>query len=160
MINPKHPITRRSIESAQASAKTLGVKLQLLEVREPKDFEPAFSAMTRERADALFVCGGPLFNTNRKLIYDLALAHRLPIATYTGASFVRIGALMSYSIHISPMYRRAAHYVDKILKGADPAEMPVERPTHYRLTINLKTAKKFGITIPQSLLIQATGVIE
>jgi putative ABC transport system substrate-binding protein len=159
--NPGYgPIALRSLEEVQAVAKTLGVKIQSLEVRKPQDFEPAFSAMTREHADALFVLPGPLTNPNNKRIADLALAHRLPLASTGGGGWARAGALFSYSPNILPLLRRAAHYVDKILKGANPAEMPVEKPTHYDLVINLKTAKALGLTIPQPLLMQATEVIE
>jgi putative ABC transport system substrate-binding protein len=153
-------VALRALEEVQAAAKTLGVKLQSLEVRKPKDIEPAFSAMTREQADALFVLPGPLTNPSAKRIADLALAHQLPLASTGGGGWATDGALFSYSPNILPLFRRAAHYVDKILKGANPAEMPVEKPTHYDFVINLKTARALGLTIPQPLLMQATEVIE
>jgi len=153
-------IALRALEKMRAAAKTLEVKIQSLKVRNPQDIEPAFSAMTREHADALFVLPGPLTNSNGKRIADLALAHRLPLANNGGGPWAARGALFGYAPSIVPLFRRAAHYVDRILKGATPAELPVEKPTHYDFVINLKTAKKLGITIPQSLLIQATEVIE
>lgn len=159
--NPVHGrIVRRALQEAQAAAKTLRVTLQSLEVRDPKDFEPAFMAMTRERADALFVLPEPLVNAHVEQIAGLAITHRLPMATVGPTRWARAGALLAYTIRLSPAYRRAAHFVNKILKGANPAELPVERPTHYDFAINLKTAKALGLTIPSALIMQATEVIE
>ena len=160
--NPAHGrLALRGLEKMEAASKRLGLKLQSLEVRDPKDFEPAFSAMTREHANALFVLPGPLTNSNMKRIADLALRHRLPMATNGAVNWAtRFGALMAYTIDLLPVYRRVAHFVDKILKGAKPADLPVEMQTHYKFAINLKTTKALDITIPQSLLIQATEVIE
>jgi putative ABC transport system substrate-binding protein len=159
--NPAHgQVALRGLEELQAAAKTLEVKIQSVEVRNPQDIEPAFSAMTREHADALFVLPGPLTNSNGKRIADLALAHRLPLGNNGGRSWAARGALFGYEPSIVPLLRRAAHYVDKILKGANPADLPVEKPTHYDFVINLKTAKALGLTIPQQLLMQATEVIE
>jgi putative ABC transport system substrate-binding protein len=153
-------VALRALKKMQAAAKTLEMKIQSVEVRNPQDIEPAFSAMTMEHADALFVLPGPLTNSNSKRIADLALRHRLPLANNGGRVWAARGALFGYAPSILPLFPRAAHYVDRILKGANPADLPVEKPTHYDFVINLKTAKALGITIPQSLLIQATDVIE
>jgi putative ABC transport system substrate-binding protein len=153
-------VALRALEKMKAAAKTLDVKIQSVEVSNPQDIEPAFSAMKGEQADALFVLPGPLTNSNGKRIADLALAHRLPLGNNGGRRWAANGALFGYAPSIVPLFRRAAHYVDKILKGANAAEMPVEKPTHYEFVINLKTAQALGLTILQPLLMQATEVIE
>jgi putative ABC transport system substrate-binding protein len=146
----------REIEKA---ARVLGVTIRPLGVREPDDFDVAFSAMTRERPDALLLVTDALTNLNRGRILDFAVAHRIP-AMYEFGSLVREGGLMSYGPDLADSYRRAAVYVDRILKGAKPSELPVEQPNRYYLLVNLKTAKALGITIPQSLLLRADEVIQ
>lgn len=140
-------------------AEALGLKLQVVEARVPKDFDRAFAEMTRGRAQAVSVVPTPLFDSARQPLVDLAAKHRLP-AIYTFRPYVELGGLMSYGPDIPHLFRRAAGYVDKILKGAKPADLPVELPTQFELAINLKTAKALGLTIPLSLRQRADHVIE
>jgi putative tryptophan/tyrosine transport system substrate-binding protein len=135
------------------------VKLQLLELRGLDDFEPAFLAIKGERANALIVLRSPLTTTHRATIVDFATKSRLP-SMYGDREFVDAGGLMSYGVNIADLWGRAAYYVDKILKGAKPADLPVEQPTKFELIINLKTAKQIGLTIPQSVLYRADKVIK
>ena len=143
----------------EVSAPTLGVQLQSLEVRGPYDFESAFGAAIRGRAGALLTVEDPLTVIHRTQIVDFAAKSRLP-AMYGIREFVDVGGLMSYGANIADLYRRAATYVDKILKGAKPSDLPVEQPTKFEFVINLKTAKALGLTMPQSLLIRADQVIQ
>jgi putative ABC transport system substrate-binding protein len=147
------------LKGADVAARALGMRLQVVEARGPADFDRAFSDMTRARAGALTVSQGAMFNTERRRLVDLAAKNRLP-AVYPGREFVDDGGLMSYGPNIADLFRRAATYVDKILKGAKPADLPVEQPTKFELVINLKTAKALGLTIPPSLLLRADQVIE
>jgi len=146
----------RNLEKA---AQMLHVTVQPLGVREPDDFETAFSAMTLRRPDALFMVTDALTRLNRKRVIDFALGHRIP-AMYEFSDLVRDGGLMSYGANQDDNYRRAASYVDRLFKGAAPNALPVERPSRYYLTINLKTAKALGLTIPPSVLERADQVIE
>jgi putative ABC transport system substrate-binding protein len=141
------------------AAHVLGVSVQPLGVREPDDFERAFAAMDHDRPDALFMVTDALTTLNRKRVLDYAEVHRIP-AMYEFATLVREGGLISYGPSIDDMYQRAAAYVDKILKGTKPADLPVEQPTRYYFVVNLKTAKALGLTIPQSLMLRADEVIE
>jgi ABC-type uncharacterized transport system substrate-binding protein len=141
------------------AAQVLSVSVQPLGVREPDDFDHAFAAMDRERPDALFMVTDSLTNLNRKRVLDFAETHRIP-AMYEYASLVQEGGLMSYGPSFDDLFLRAAVYVDKILKGAKPGELPVEQPTRYYLVVNLRTAKALGLTIPQSLLLRADEVIQ
>jgi putative ABC transport system substrate-binding protein len=141
-----------------AAAGALGVPLQSLEVRSSKDFDNAFRAARTERAGALIVLQSALTNAHRKLIMDLAVKNRLPTMC-TQKEYIEAGGLMSYGVDTRDLYRRAATYVDKILKGAKPADLPVEQPTKFEFVINLKTAKQIGLTIPQSVLYRADKVI-
>ena len=143
----------------KVAARSLGVQLQTLEARGPDDFERAFAAMTRERAGALFVLGDGMFLLHRTRIAELAAKHRLP-AMYPVRGFVDAGGLMVYGPSPHDSFRRAATYVDKILKGAKPADLPVEQATKFELVINLKTAKALGLTIPQSVLVRADEIIQ
>ena len=152
-------IARLALEEIQIAANTLGVELQSVKVRNAEDFEPAFSAMVSGQAQALVVLAGPLMIENSAQIVDLSLKNRLPLMVNGSSSWVQSGALMSYTPPYSPQFRRAAHLVDKILKGGYPGEIPVELPKIYDFAINLKTARELGITIPQSLL-WANKVIE
>ncbi|HKE40645.1 MAG TPA: ABC transporter substrate-binding protein [Casimicrobiaceae bacterium] len=146
-------------ERAEAAAKATGVRLEFVAVRTPDDFDRAFSDMMRTRADAVIVWGGVMFIYERRRIAELAAKNQLPGA-YTMSEFVDAGGLMSYSPNIADNFRRAAGYVDKILKGAKPADLPVEQPTKFELVINLRTAKTLGLTIPPSVLHRADRLIE
>jgi len=157
--NPTNPATALSLSETEVAARALGVRLQLLEVRTSEELAGAFGAATRDRAGALIVLPDPMFLTHRTRIADLAAKSRLP-AIYYDRDYVEAGGLMSYGANIADMYRRAATYVDKILKGAKPADLPVEQPTKFELVINLKTAKALGLTVPQSILIRADHVIQ
>jgi len=128
-------------------------------VRGPDDFERAFEAATKERAQALIILPDPLTNTHQARIVDFAVKKRLP-TMFSQRPPVDAGGLMSYSPNYQALFRRAATYVDKILKGVKPAELPVEQPTKFELVINLKTAKQIGLTIPQSMLFRADKVIK
>ena len=151
-------MTQRYREIDRA-AQALGVSIQPLGVREPDDFERAFSAMNRERPDAMIMVTDVLTNLNRKRVLDYAEAHRIP-AMYEFASFVREDGLMSYGPSDDYLFGRAAVYVDKILKGAKPSELPAEEPTVYHLVINSRTAKKLGFNIPQSLLLRGAELVQ
>ena len=141
------------------AARVLGVTVQALGVREPDDFGVAFSAMARERPDALFLVTDVLTSLNRKRVMEFAETHRIP-AMYEFSSFVQDGGLMSYGPSVDERFSRAAYYVDRILKGAKPADLPMEQPTRYYLFINLKTAKALGIKIPGAIMLRADKVIE
>jgi len=147
------------LKGAELAARALGVRLQFVEARGPADFDRAFSDMTRARGSALTVWGSAMFFSERRRLVDLAAKNRLPVV-YPQWEFVDAGGLMSYGPSIPDSFRRAAVYVDKILKGAKPADLPVEQPTKFELVINLKTAKTLGLTIPQSVLLRADQVIE
>jgi putative ABC transport system substrate-binding protein len=147
------------LRATQAAAQALGVELQVLEVRTPNEFEGAFAAAISGRAEALIVMADALLIDHRTRIVDFAQQHRLP-GIYPRRSFVDVGGLMSYATNFPNMLRRAATYVDKILKGATPADLPVEQPMTFELVINLKTAKALGLTIPPTLLFQADEVIQ
>ncbi len=162
IVNPAHPDAELFTRGAKAAAKTLRLELQVLDVREPGGFERAFAEARKHRAGAILVgTTEGLFSLHRKRIFDLALRHRLPAAV-SGLAFryAEAGAVMAYGANSSAIFRRAATYVDKILKGAKPADLPVEQPTRFELVINLKTAKALGLTIPQSVLIRADQVIQ
>jgi putative ABC transport system substrate-binding protein len=143
----------------ETAARQLNVALEVVEIRSPDDFEGAFATMVGKRVGAVIVFGGPLTYMRRQQIADLALKHRLPAITLLN-EFTQAGLLMSYGPNLPDLYRRAASYVAKILRGANPADLPVEQPTKFELVINLKTAKALGLTIPQSLLLRADEVIQ
>ena len=146
-------------KQAEIAARTLGVRLQFVEVRGPEDFDKAFSDMTRARVDALIAWGGSMMILERRRIAELVAKSRLP-ATYPMSEFVDVGGLMCYAPNVADNFRRAAGYVDKILKGAKPADLPVEQSAKFELVINLKTANALGLTVPPSLLQRADRVIE
>jgi putative tryptophan/tyrosine transport system substrate-binding protein len=146
-------------QSAAAAAQQLGVVVQPLGVREPNDFDQAFAAMTRELPDAILMVSDALTRLNRKRVYEFAAAHRLP-AIFEYDEYVRDGGLLSYGPDQGEMADRAAELLHRILKGAKPAELPLEQPTRFRLMVNLKTAKALGLTIPPALLARADEVIE
>jgi len=147
------------LKEAEVAARALGVRLQFVEARGPAYFDRAFSDMTKARAGALTVLTSNMFFIERRRLVDLAAKHRLP-AVYQWREGVDAGGLMAYGPNVTDLFRRAAPYVDKILKGAKPGDLPVEQPTKFELVINLKTAKALGLTIPQSLLIRADEVIQ
>jgi ABC-type uncharacterized transport system substrate-binding protein len=147
------------VAEAKAGAKSLGVQLKIVEARAPTELETAFSTMRADRAAAVLVVGGAGFYLNRTQIVDLALRNRLP-SVFQNREFVEAGGLLSYAPSTVANYRRAAFFVDKILQGTKPADLPVEQPSKYELVINLKTAKALGLTIPPSLLQRADQVIE
>jgi putative ABC transport system substrate-binding protein len=147
------------LKRAEVAGRALGVRLQVVEARGPADFGRAFSDMTRARADALTVLGSAMFFSERKRLLDLTAKNRLP-AVYSQREFVDAGGLMAYGPNLADFFRHAATYVDKILKGAKPADLPVEQPTKFELVVNLKTAKALGLTIPPSLLARADQVIQ
>lgn len=156
--NPDYPSSSRISKEAEAAARDLNVQLQSLEVRDPNDFAPAFEAATREHAGALIALRNPLIVIHRSRVTTLANKSRLP-AIYDDREFVEAAGLASYGANLADLYRRAATYVDKILKGAKPGDLPVEQPTKFELFINLKTAKKIGLTIPPEVLMRADQVI-
>jgi len=157
-----NPATRGNalaLREAEIAARALGVELQVLEARSLNDFESAFAAMSKKRAGALLILGDVMFTTHRRRLADLAAKSRLP-AMYWGRQSVDEGGLASYGANVLDNFRRAAVYVDKILKGAKPSDLPIERPTKFELVLNLKTAKALGLTIPPALLLRADQVID
>jgi putative ABC transport system substrate-binding protein len=151
--------SRSGVQEAQSAAKTAGLTMRSVPVRSPGEIEAGFATMVRDRAGALSIVPSPMFFSHRKRLADLAVKHRLP--TVVGPrEFVEAGGLIGYAADIPDLFRRAATFVDKILKGARPGDLPVEQPTKFELVINLKTAKALGLTIPQSLLLQADEVIQ
>jgi len=157
--NMPGPLGARTWTGMGRAARALGVQLQSLEVGGPDDLGRSFQAATRRRAGALLVLAGPVLHTHRTRILELAAESRLP-AMYGLTEYAKAGGLMAYAPNLPYMYRRAATYVDKILKGAKPADLPVEQPTRFELVINLKTAKALGLTFPPSILIRADQVIQ
>jgi putative tryptophan/tyrosine transport system substrate-binding protein len=157
--NPAVPSSTLGFKETQTAAHALGLPLQSLEVRGPDEFDQAFAAMTREHADALVVLSNPLFFGHRRQLAELAVKHRLP-AIFLFREYVEAGGLMAYGANLNAMYRRAAYYVDRILKGTKPADLPVEQPVKFELVINLKTAQALDLTIPPTLLFQADEVIK
>jgi putative ABC transport system substrate-binding protein len=143
----------------ETAARSLGIQFQLRKVLGPSDLEDAFQAAARSRADAVILLPSPFFTVHAKRAGDLALKHHLPSMGSTRIS-VETGGLMAYSVDSHDLWRRAASYVDRILKGAKPAELPIEQPTKFRLIINLKTAGALGVAIPQSVLLQADEVLK
>jgi putative ABC transport system substrate-binding protein len=157
--NPASPVEALVFKEMLAAAPAFGLEIQSIEMRTPEDSAEAFATVTASRADALFALGNPVNFKNRQLIVDFALKTRLP-SLYQERLFVESGGLVSYAPRFSDLFRRAATYVDKILKGAKPADLPVEQPTKFELVVNLKTAKALALTIPQSVLLRADEVIQ
>jgi len=151
--------TSDMLKETEIAARALGVHRQLVEVRSPADLDRAFSMMVRDRADALLVFPSPMLFAERKRIVDLATKHRLP-SMFNAREFAELGGLIAYGANLADLTRRGATYVDKILKGARPADLPVEQPLKFDLVINLRTAQALGVTVPQSLLIRADDVIQ
>ena len=154
--NPWHPLAVKGIETG---ARSLGVQLQILEVRSPEDFNNAFAAMTRDRSGAALVLADPMTFTHRTRLAALATKHRLP-TMYGLREHTEVGGLMSYWADSTDLYRRTGVYVGRILKGAKPADLPVEQPMKFEFVINLRTAKALGLRIPPSLLLRVDHVVE
>ncbi len=157
--NPANPGTAPQLRHAQDAARALKLQLQSLEALGPNDIDSAFAAMTKERAGAVLVLVDAMFEEHRTRITDLAVSRRLP-SVYGLKNFVEAGGLLYYGAHEAERFRRAAIFIDKILKGAKPADLPVEQPTKFEFVVNLKTAKALGLTIPQSVLIRADQLID
>jgi putative ABC transport system substrate-binding protein len=153
------PGTAQSLREINLAADAVRVQLQYLEVRGPKDLETAFRAANKESADALLVLLSPILNSQRRQVIDLAVKNRLP-TIYPASEFVEDGGLMFYGPSLTDSFRRAATYVDKILKGTKPADLPVEQPKKFEFIINLKAAKQIGLTIPPNVLARADRVIK
>ena len=158
MANVGSPVAALDMLEVQEAARTLGLEVATFEIRRAEDIAPAFEAF-QGRADALYVCSDPLVNTNRIHIGTLALGARLP-TMYVAREFVEAGGLMSYGPNYPVLFRRAAEFVDKILRGTKPADIPVEQPTKFELVINLKTAKALSLAVPPTMLARADEVIE
>jgi ABC-type uncharacterized transport system substrate-binding protein len=159
LANPKNPLGSAMVADAQHAAQALGVRIKVLEARSSTEIEKAFASMQTDRVGAVLVLPDATFYLNRTHIVGLTLRYRLP-AIFQNREFVEAGGLLSYAPSTVGNYRRAAAFVDKILKGAKPADLPVEQPTKFELVVNLKTAKALGLTIPPSLLARADQVIE
>ena len=159
LSDPTVPTHALDLREAEVAARSSKVQLQVLQARAPSDFASAFSAMTKDRAGALIALSGNMFFAHRTRIVELAAQSRLP-ATYVAKEFAEAGGLMAYGSNTRENFRRAASYVDKILKGAKPGDLPIEQPTKFEFVINLKTAKALGLPIPRSLLQRADRVID
>jgi putative ABC transport system substrate-binding protein len=158
LLDPGHPGVRQGVKDAEVAALALGLRLQLVEARSPSELDSAFAAMTREGAGAVLYSGSTRYFAHRARIAEYAVKNRLP--SMCGLrEYVETGCLMGYSASTIDLWRRAAYFVDKILRGAKPADLPVEQPTKFEFIINMKTAKALGLTIPSSLLLRA-DVIE
>jgi len=154
-----YPGNAQSLRETELAANAFGVKLQNLDIQDSKDIENAFREANKGRAGAVLLLANPIVFSHRTQVVDLAAKSRLP-AMYWSSEFVEGGGLMTYSVSVTDLFRRAATYVDKILKGAKPADLPVEQPTKFELVINLKTAKQIGLTIPPNVLARADKVIK
>ena len=159
LLNPRNPVSALQLHWTEHAAQALGVQLQVVKVHDPSEFEAAFLSMTRERAGALTVLADTVFLSQRRQIADLAFKHRLP-AMFNLREYAEAGGLIAYGPRLADQWRRAAYYVDRILKGTKPADLPVEQPTKFELAISLKTAQALGITMPPSLLVLADEVIQ
>jgi putative ABC transport system substrate-binding protein len=159
LSNPADASFALQVKQVEATAQSLGIRLQHVGARGPEEFDSAFAAMARERADALLVTGTSTFLAHRTRLAELAVKGRLP-TMYSFRESVEAGGLMAYAVNMADFVGRAAVYVDKILKGAKPADLPVEQPTKFELVINLKAAKALGITVPQALVLRADEVIQ
>jgi putative tryptophan/tyrosine transport system substrate-binding protein len=159
LYDPAAPGSVREVKEVPVAARALGLTIQFWEVRAADDFNRAFAAMGKQRPDGLYVPGGRLISDNQKRIVDFGLKNRVP-SIHATRDAVDVGGLMYYGAREADSYRRVAYYVDRILKGTKPADLPVEQPTKFDLVINLKTAKQIGLTIPQSMLYRADKVIK
>jgi putative ABC transport system substrate-binding protein len=159
LFNPTHPVAKVFVHESGAAAKALGVRLHYFEARDPGQLDLALSNIAKERAGALLVLPDPLFFSQRKVVVDFTKQRHLP-SMFLFREFAEAGGLMSYGPNIADSYRRAATYVDKILKGAKPGELPVEQPKKFEFVINLKSAKEIGVTVPPNVLARADRVIK
>lgn len=159
LFNPANPGNTVAVKEVSAMAPRFGMTPEFWEIRDPADFDKAFAAMTGSRTDALFTVADPLMFRRRTQIVDFAAKRRLP-AIYEWKEFADLGGLMAYGVNLSELFRRSATFVDKILRGAKPAELPVEQITTFELVLNLKTARALGLTLPRTLLLRADQVIE
>ena len=157
--NMNNPVAPPQWEETKTAARSLGIQTELLDVRSQEDIGRGFETALRQRVDALLVGVDGLIQANRQMIADLAVQNRLA-TVYAGREYVEAGGLLSYGVSYPDLYRRAATYVDKIFKGAKPADLPIEQPTKFELIINLKTAKAIGLMVPESFLLRADEVIE
>jgi ABC-type uncharacterized transport system substrate-binding protein len=157
--DPDNRVSADTVRGAESVAKSLGLTVHSVDARGPGDFDAAFLAMKRARADAMILGENTVYIAHRRRLADLAITHRLPMMT-AAKEYAQAGALVSYGTDYLELFRRAAAYVDKILKGAKPADLPVEQPTKFELVINLKTAKALGLTVPQSVLGRADELIQ
>jgi ABC-type uncharacterized transport system substrate-binding protein len=156
--NPANPAMALGLQGAQTTARALAIQLDVLEARTPSDLEKAALALAKDRAKALLTLPDPLFSNERLQLVALAAKRRVP-AIFSPKDFVEAGGLISYGPNVPDQFRRAATFVDKILKGSSPADLPIEQPTMFELAVNLKAAKALGLTIPQSILVRADEVI-
>jgi putative ABC transport system substrate-binding protein len=159
LVDPRDPFTKRTTKAHQAAAELLRISLWPVEVTAPDDIEPAFSKIAQDRADGVVLGTGAIFFDERARTGSSALAHMLPAVGFI-AEMVPYGLLLSYGQDFPDYFRRAVAYIDKILKGANPVDLPVEQPTKFKLVLNLKTAKALGLTMPNTLLVNADEVIE
>ena len=159
LFNPANPVKPLDWQETAAAAQRLGVRLQPLEVSRPEDLEPAFTAMVQEETEELITFPDPVTIQHRERIVELAVKHRLP-AMYGLREFTNAGGLMAYGVSFPDLYQRAATFVDKILKGASPTDLPVEQPIRFELVVNLKAAKALGLTLPPSFLFRADNVMQ
>ena len=159
LVTPTSTTYRAISESIRAGAQNTNVRVLIAEARNPQEIETAFAMMAGERVGGVIVGAAPLFALHRPQIAQLAIKYKMP-SIFGNRAYVEAGGLMSYGYKLTENYLRAASYVDKILKGAKPGELPVEQPTTFELVINLKTAKALGITIPQSVLARADEIIQ
>jgi ABC-type uncharacterized transport system substrate-binding protein len=157
--NPDSRTQPVSLKRTEAAARSLGLQRQLVEVRRPEDLEKAFTSMVRERAQAFAVVSSTMLRAHRARVAGLAARHRLP-SIFDSKEYVEHGGLMSYGPDLGDLFRRAATYVDRILKGAKPGDLPIEQPTKFELVINPSTARVLGLTIPPSVLARADELIQ
>jgi putative tryptophan/tyrosine transport system substrate-binding protein len=157
--NPAHPVAETFLRETQAASQALGVTLRLFETRDHRELEHALVRMEQDEAEALLVTPDPLFGFHRRRLVEFAARRRWP-SMFFNREFVEAGGLMAYGPNFPASFRRAAYYVDRILKGSKPADLPVEQPTKFELVINLKTAQALGLTIPPAVLFQANEVIQ
>jgi putative ABC transport system substrate-binding protein len=159
LYNPANPTNPGQLRLATDASRTLGLAVLALEARNAADVDRAFATIQKERPGALFAIGDPALGTLRPQILELVRKHRMP-ASFTGKERIENGGLFAYGPRFEDLYRRAAVYVDKILKGAKPADLPIEQPNTFEFVLNLKTARSLGLTVPQSIVVQADRVIE
>jgi len=159
LVNVKAKLADHLLNDIEQAAKALKVGIVPVEAETPDQLEPAFARMLQGGAQALYILADAMFFAHRTRIAELAIRHRLPMGTAM-AQYAQAGSLINYVADVSDIYRRAAGYVDKILRGANPAELPIEQPTRFQLVVNLKTAKLLGLTVPQTVLLRADRVIE